>query len=258
MPLLLVPIAVRASLDSKANSRNGCDEPVLTPTNRLVCSGGMTVKSRGDTQGALIDAAFELVRRQGWAGTSVDQLCRHAGVTKGAFFHHFASKEALGVAAAKHWDLRTTPLFAGAAYHQHGDPLDRIFGYLDFRAEIAEGALEEFTCFVGTTVQETFATSEPIRAACGETIKAHAQRLAADFRQAIAKHKPRAAVSPENLALYTQTVLQGGFVMSKAIGNRSPLLDAISQLKVHLSLLFGKNQGKESIHGKARRKLHLV
>lgn len=218
----------------------------------------MATKPRGDAQGALIDAAFELVRRQGWAGTSVDQLCRHAGVTKGAFFHHFASKEELGVAAARHWDLFTAPLFAQAAYHRHEDPLDRLFGYLDFRGEIADGELEDFTCFVGTTVQETFATSEAIRAACGETIKAHAQRLAADFRQAIAKHRPRAPVSAENLALYTQTVLQGGFVMSKAIGNRSPLLDAIAQLKAHLSLLFGKPQGKESTHGKARRKLHLV
>ncbi len=48
----------------------------------------------------LLEAAIVLIRTKGFAGTSVDDLCTAAGVTKGAFFHHFASKEALGVAAA--------------------------------------------------------------------------------------------------------------------------------------------------------------
>ena len=58
---------------------------------------------RGDARTALLDATLVLVRKQGWAATSVDQLCRSVGVTKGAFFHHFPSKDALGVAAAERW-----------------------------------------------------------------------------------------------------------------------------------------------------------
>ena len=48
----------------------------------------------------LLDAAIALIRQQGFSATTVDQLCGMAGVTKGAFFHHFASKDALGAAAA--------------------------------------------------------------------------------------------------------------------------------------------------------------
>jgi len=194
--------------------------------------------ARGDARKAVLDAALMLVRRQGWSATSIDQLCRAAGVTKGALFHHFASKEALGVAAARHWGEVTTPLFASADYHHCDDPLDRVLGYLEFRVALAEGPLEDITCFAGTTVQETFASSEAIRAACGEVIMDHAARLAEDFNAAIGKYPPRNPVTADSLALYTQTVLQGGFVLAKAKGDNAPLLDAIAHLKRYLELLF--------------------
>lgn len=195
-------------------------------------------RRKGDAREALLDAALTLVRKQGWAATSIDQLCRATGVTKGAFFHHFASKDALGVAAAARWTEVTAPFFAGAAYHRHVDPLDRIFGYLAFRASIAEGPIEAFTCFAGTTLQETFASSEPIREACGRSILDHAAIVAEDFREALALHRPALPVTAEGLATYTQTVLQGGFVLAKAKGDRAPLLEAIAHLRQYLTLLF--------------------
>jgi len=193
---------------------------------------------RGNARRALLDATLTLVRKQGWSATSIDQICRAAGVTKGAFFHHFASKEDLGAAAARRWGEITTPLFAGADYHHHLDPLDRVLGYLEFRVALANGPLEDITCFAGTTVQETFASSEAIRAACGGVIMDHAARLAEDLSAAIEKYPPRQPVSADSLALYTQTVLQGGFVLAKARGDNTPLLDGIAHLKRYLQLLF--------------------
>eukprot|EP01042_Synura_sphagnicola_P034642 gene34642-44415_t len=88
---------------------------------------------RGNARTRLLEAARDVIRAKGFAATSVDDLCRAAAVTKGAFFHHFASKEALGVAAAEFWTQEVTPFFAAAPYHQPADALDRVLAYVAFR-----------------------------------------------------------------------------------------------------------------------------
>src|SRR6185437_9953991 len=84
----------------------------------------------------LLDAAVALIRERGYAATAVDDLCGMAGVTKGAFFHHFKSKDSLAVAAADYWIERSAALFEAAPYHAHSDPLDRVLGYLEFRKKL--------------------------------------------------------------------------------------------------------------------------
>ncbi|MCW5966529.1 MAG: TetR/AcrR family transcriptional regulator, partial [Bryobacterales bacterium] len=137
---------------------------------------------RGDARTRLLEAARDVIRTQGFAGTSVDDLCGYAGVTKGAFFHHFKSKEELGVAAAEYWTKTTSALFAAAAYHGLDDPLERVLAYIDFRRSILTGNLAEFTCLAGTMVQETFSESEAIRSACAGSIFGHAETLQVDIQ----------------------------------------------------------------------------
>jgi TetR/AcrR family transcriptional regulator, transcriptional repressor for nem operon len=60
----------------------------------------------------------------------------------------------------------------------------------------------------------------------------------ADFDAALRKYPPRERVTAQSLALHTQTVLQGGFVLAKAQGHAGPLLDGIAHLKRYLQLLF--------------------
>jgi TetR/AcrR family transcriptional repressor of nem operon len=195
-----------------------------------------------DARAKLLDAALALIRAQGFAATSVDDLCRAAGVTKGAFFHHFPSKEALGVAAAQHWSEITGALFATAPYHDHADPLARVLAYIDFRAGLIEGELAEFTCLVGTMVQEAYGASDKIRAACEASIFGHAQTLVTDIEAARKLYKSKAKWSPQSLALHTQAVLQGGFILAKAKNDPQAARDSVAHLKRYIELLFYKGE----------------
>lgn len=202
----------------------------------------MTVATRvprGEARARLLEAARSLVRHKGFAATSVDDLCAAAGVTKGAFFHHFASKEALGVALVEDWTEMTGAMFAAHPYNRLPDPLDRVFAYLALRREILDQPLPEFTCVAGTTVQETYESSPAIRAAAGRSIRSGAAHVEAHLAEALAAH-PVPGVTAESLARQFQVAVQGGIILAKAAGEAAPAHEALDHLERYLRLLFDR------------------
>lgn len=188
---------------------------------------------------------MQVIRAQGYSATTVDDICRAAGFTKGAFFHHFKSKEDLAVAAAAHFSHMAERLFGAAPYHKAADPLDRLLGYIDFRAAIIAGPIPEFTCLLGTMVQEAYDTHPAIRRACDTYIGAHAMGLAKDIEAAKALYAPESTWSAESLALYTQSVLQGAFILAKAKGGPEVARACVAHLRRYVELLFQRPAGRK-------------
>lgn len=188
----------------------------------------------------LLEAAVQLVRGNGFAATSVDQLCAHAGVTKGAFFHHFASKEALGVAAADYWSQCTAAFFAEAPFHHHADPVDRVLGYIDLRLALIGGPAESFSCVAGTMVQEAFRSSAAIRIACEASIMDNARALEADIAEAMIQ-RGVTGTTAESLSRHVQVVIQGAFVLAKTQEESAApdmARDALRHLRRYFEFLF--------------------
>lgn len=181
-----------------------------------------------------------MVRRRGYAATSVEEICQAAGATKGAFFHHFASKEALAVAAASAWTDRAAPLFDHPSITRHSDPLDRLLAHIDLRMAMIDGPLDGFTCFVGTMAQEVHETSPAIREACGQSIGAYCDRLAEDIAAAIATHGNPGGITPIGLATHVQAGLQGAFIIAKANGDPQPARETVLHLRRYIEMLFGR------------------
>lgn len=193
---------------------------------------------RRDGRTRLLDAALHVIRAQGYAATSVEDICRHAGVTKGAFFHHFRSKEDLAIAATGHFGELAAALLE-APWREHPDPAGRVLGYVALRRSIIAGPFAEFTCLLGTLVQETYATAPAIRAACAAGIREHALALAPDIAEAL-DAAGRSDIDADGLALHVQAVLQGGFVLAKAFDDPAAATASIDHLDRYLRLVFNQ------------------
>lgn len=55
------------------------------------------------TQTQILEAALECFARHGYEATSVAEICKTAGVSKGAFYHHFPSKQAIFIRLLEDW-----------------------------------------------------------------------------------------------------------------------------------------------------------
>jgi TetR/AcrR family transcriptional regulator, transcriptional repressor for nem operon len=186
----------------------------------------------------LLEATLKMVRAKGYAATRVDDVCAEAGLTKGSFFHHFKSKDDLALAAVAHWGALISRFFAEAPYHAPADPLDRLIAYIEFRKAMLTGDLPEYTCFLGTVIQEAYRTHPEINAACEATLTAHVKTVEADIRDAMRKYRVRGDWTAESLALHIQAVLQGGFILAKAKGGAAVVAESLDHLRRYLEQLF--------------------
>jgi TetR/AcrR family transcriptional regulator, transcriptional repressor for nem operon len=186
----------------------------------------------------LLEAAWRAIRTEGYAATTVEDICRQAGVTKGSFFHHFKTKDDLALAAIAHWESMTGEFFAQAPYHDFPDPLDRLLGYVKFRASTLSGELSDYTCLLGTLVQETYASHPPLREACDRGMSSHIDALIGDIEAAKQLYVPEAPWTAQSVGYFIQSVLQGSFIYAKAKQDPATARDSLEHLRRYLNFLF--------------------
>lgn len=79
-----------------------------------------------DARERLVDSAIALIHARSYGTVSVDDLCAHAGVNKGSFYHFFPSKRDLALAAIERQWVYARRSILDPAFSPDVPPLERI------------------------------------------------------------------------------------------------------------------------------------
>lgn len=201
-----------------------------------------TDDTQHESKTRLLNAALHVIRAKGYSATRIEDVCEAASLTKGSFFYHFKGKEDLAVSAVNYWRVITGDFFSAAPYRTLQDPLDRLLAYVEFRKAILQGELAEYTCLAGTMIQEVYETHPAIRDACEKSISGHVAALESDIAEAMEKYVVNPEWTAKSLALYTQAVLQGAFILAKAKGGPEVAADCVDHLRRYIEMLFQQTE----------------
>lgn len=124
----------------------------------------------------LLYVALQLFLKQGFAATSLDQICRTTGVSKGAFFHYYHSKdEAAEAAIESYWELLDDYLFGGLEHFEPSPKLERI---RERMIEMPEQLHFENGSLLGVLANEVTDAHAGMRAKLAETYDRWSSKLA--------------------------------------------------------------------------------
>lgn len=193
-----------------------------------------------ETKFKLVDAGINLMRAHGYNATTVDDICTAAGLTKGGFFHYFKSKDEIAKAALDHFYQGKAKDYTEAPFRKLADPLDRVFGRLDF-VKTASGGPDHPTkgCLIGVFAQELSFVNEDFRAACQGYFSKIADDVEKDLVEARSAHPPRFDFDPKSVALMYIAIVQGSLLQAKTSGSNAVLASNIEQFRTYLQCVFG-------------------
>jgi TetR/AcrR family transcriptional repressor of nem operon len=196
-----------------------------------------------ETKRKLVDAGVKLMRARGFNATTVDDICATAGVTKGGFFHYFKSKEEIAKAAVTRFREQKAKAFQDAPFRKLADPLDRVFGRLDFARESSGGGRHLTKgCLIGVFAQELSFTNPELRSACQDSFARMAKDFEKDLAEAKSLHAPKSDFDPKNVAMLYVSIVQGSLMLAKASETNVVLHENIEQFRRYLQGLFGRTQ----------------
>ena len=93
------------------------------------------MSSKINSKVKLIETAIDLVRMSSYTDVGVNEICQKAGVTKGAFYHHFKSKAALYAEAASYKKYNEEKVLQSLLSDRHESlkKLNNMIGYIYYK-----------------------------------------------------------------------------------------------------------------------------
>ena len=198
------------------------------------------------TRGRLLTAAFEEIHRHGFQAASLDRILAGAGVTKGALYHHFPDKAALGYAVVE--EIVKGPVLEVylRTLEDSADPLAALQDVLRRRADDFAAGGVELGCPLNNLAQEMSPLDEKFRVRVAEALEAWTAGYARALERAKALGVVRRDVNPAQVAAFIVAAVEGSFGMAKNAKSVATLRSNLDTLVSFLDTLRPARRGAHS------------
>lgn len=193
----------------------------------------------------ILDAAHELVLEQGFSATTVDAVLESAAASKGAFFHHFPTKRALGHALVERYAAGDRALLDEAlrdAERRSDDPADQLIALVSAFEDAAtdQESISAPGCLFVSFVYEQVPETDETRPLITDAIEYWRARIADKLAEARNAGRLADDVDLESLADHVFTTFEGAFVLARATGDPGHVRAQLAHLRRYLQLLLAE------------------
>ncbi len=193
----------------------------------------------------ILDAAHDLVLRHGFSATTVDAVLAAANASKGAFFHHFPSKRALGYALVERYaaaDRDVLDAFMVAAEARTDDPAEQVIEFVRGFEDAADDlALSQPGCLFVSFVYEQVPDVDDVRPLIVDSIEHWRSRIVDKLVGARQSGRLPDDVDLDALADHVFTTFEGAFILARATDEPAHVRAQLGQLRRYLELLLDSN-----------------
>jgi AcrR family transcriptional regulator len=187
------------------------------------------------TRERLVQAAFEEIHKSGFRSADVDKILTAAGVTKGALYHYFDGKEALGHAVVDEVIARNTREMWLQPLQNTENPIDALIGVFHSiplkREDLRRG------CPLNNLAQEMSPLDEGFRKRLAMIFRSWQTGIATALRDGQRRRVVRPEVDPNETATFLVATLQGYVSLAKNSQDVAMLRAGIRRLIQHLESL---------------------
>lgn len=195
-----------------------------------------TKKQPDVTRQTLLEAAFKEIHRNGFRAASLDAILKETGVTKGALYYHFPSKQALGYAVL---DELIGPVHYNQwkAMFEAEDPIAEGIQMIDQHLENIDENELVCGCPLNNLAQEMSPVDEGFRERVNYIMRRWQDMVAAGLQRGQEKGHVRPDVEPQKAAAFLIASCQGSIGLAKSAQNVDVYRDCVSGLKDYLKSL---------------------
>lgn len=199
-------------------------------------------KDGAATRERILDAAQQLILERGYVGMTVEHVLDEVGITKGAFFHHFKTKDDLAKALLRRFADKDAKIYGETrerAEKLSDDPLQQMLIFIRLFEEMFDRLAEPYPgCLFASYIYELQQFDKETRELIRDSFGKWREVLKEKFEAIARKYPPRTKVDAASLADAFTVVLEGAFITGKALNEPGVIGEQLRHFRNYVELLF--------------------